>query len=283
MKNKILITGSSGFSLKLSDYLKENDFECYNLSLRDDKWKTFNFSDYSIIVHFAGKIPEKDSNINDFYRINRDLTKELGIIAKNNGIKSFIYLSSIAVYNIETTLDFNKGIINDNTPCNPISDYGKSKYQGEIELQKLESDDFSVSIIRSPSIYDESNLKYFSQFEFIINKFKSIPIAFVNNKRSAIYSKNLFELIRLIIINNKSGIFCPDDGHISTYELCSLISNRKKSRFIGFLIEKFLKNHNIIKKSYSNIAFDCELSNIFEGKYRIYSKAYLKNIINNKN
>ena len=71
-----------------------------------------------------------------FYRVNRDLTIEIGKYAKEQGVKHFVYFSSMNVYG-----DNCERITDKNTE-NPTSFYGDSKLQGEIGLRKLEDKNF---------------------------------------------------------------------------------------------------------------------------------------------
>lgn len=271
---KVLITGTKGLSKSVYDYLREHDFSAECMSVRGDNWRDISFLDYDALIHIAGVVPVEGISIEDYYVINTDKTKEIAEKAKAEGVGYFVYLSSMAVYGTEQSMDVSKGTVDIDTPCNPTSDYGKSKLMAEEKLQGLEDDTFRVVIIRTPSIYGKNKTEYLDQFKYLSNKLPVIPKCFVNLKKSAIYEDNLCELIRLLLENNKQGIVCPDDGTCSTVDFCTAIYPTKKmSRIAGICIELFLKNNDRIKDYYGAVCYSQELSKVFDGKYRVKSVA----------
>ena len=66
------------------------------------------------------------------------------------GVKQFIFLSSISVYGLDT------GVINEETPLNPRTHYGKSKLEAEQKLQKLADKTFNITILRPPMVYGKN-------------------------------------------------------------------------------------------------------------------------------
>ena len=67
--------------------------------------------------------------------------------AKEDGVKQFIFLSSMSVYGMDT------GVITKETVPVPKSNYGKSKLQAEEGINALSSDDFKVCTLRPPMVY----------------------------------------------------------------------------------------------------------------------------------
>src|SRR5699024_1194219 len=116
---------------------------------RDDKWKEIDLSVYDSILHVAGIAHQKETNENSslYYDVNRDLAIEMAEKAKKKNVKQFIFLSTMSVYGVET------GVIDENTRLNPKTHYGKSKKAAEDSIQKLETDEFKVAIVRPPMIY----------------------------------------------------------------------------------------------------------------------------------
>src|SRR5690625_7040684 len=100
---RVLITGVNSYvGNSLAKWLEKEpqNYAIDLISLKDGTWKDKDFSLYDVVVHVAGiahvsrdpKMEEK------YYRINRDLTIETAEKAKAEGIKQFIFLSSIIVY-----------------------------------------------------------------------------------------------------------------------------------------------------------------------------------------
>lgn len=274
---KILITGKTGYvGNHTMKYLEENtDYAIDIISLRGEEWLNLDFSKYDVVFHSAGVIPGGDIKNDAFFSINRDLTQQLATKAKCEGVKQFIYLSSMAVYGVKQSVRSGEGIIFKNTSCNPNSIYGQSKYEGEKAISSLEDDNFKVAIIRAPSIYGLGNINYFSQYYYLINKLPIQPYAFIRCKRSAIYIDNLSELILQIITNSFRGIICPADRPaMSTIEYVKLLQTKKQrkfmySRILGLVLELLGSKISVVNNIWGSIAYDDSLTNIFDGKYQI--------------
>ena len=113
-----------------------------------------DFSQYDVIFHVAAVVhmKEKPEMESLYLKVNRDLPIEVAIKAKNQGIKQFIFMSTMAVYGEDGKLD-EEIVIGLNTASNPNTYYGKSKLLAEIELNKLNDDKFKVVTLRPPMVY----------------------------------------------------------------------------------------------------------------------------------
>lgn len=266
----IIVTGANGkLSCKAADWLKgKNVFGVEQLSLRGD-WQNHDFADTYGIVHIAGITPQNAKAESDYKKINYELTRELANKAKTDGVKQFVFISSMAVYGACQSIDPKKNI-DENTPCSPNSDYGKSKLKAEEYLKGLRDENFRVCIIRVPSIFDGEKNEYIEQYKYLADKLPVIPKCFINNYKSFIHSDNLCELIYLAIEADFDGIICPHDGKISAFDICSAIYPKKpKSRVFGLAVELFLKNNPRISDYYGAICYSENLTDVFDGKYRV--------------
>ena len=102
---KVLITGLSSYiGDSFAAYCEgEEEIRCSKISLRESGWEKASWSEYDVVLHVAGlahvDVKHADQEIMErYYRINRDLTIEAAGKAKAEGVKQFIYLSSIIVY-----------------------------------------------------------------------------------------------------------------------------------------------------------------------------------------
>lgn len=271
---RVLITGKNGsLSTAVAEYLRtKTEYPVEQISLRGNTWKNTDFSDVYSIVHIAGVTPQNAKSTEDYYTINAELTKQLAEKCKQDGVRQFVYISSMAVYGIEQSMDVAKGTVSEVTALNPTSDYGKSKLMAEEYITPIQNGSFQVAIIRVPSIYGKGKTEYIDQYKYLADKLPVIPRAFEDRYKSAICVDNLCELICLIIQEHATGIICPDDGQISAVDFCSAIyPNKKKSRFLGKMIELFLKNNARILDYYGAVYYSSDLTNRFEGKYRIHN------------
>ena len=269
---KVLITGKNGsLSVAVSDYLNQKEFcAAERISLRDDQYLSEDFSDADAVVHIAGVTPQNAKSQKDYYAVNTELTKRLAEKCKKDGVKQFIYISSMAVYGVAQSMDKEKGTVRENTPLAPQSEYGDSKLRAEQALDHLKDESFSVAVIRVPSIYGKGKTEYLDQYRYLAQKLPFIPVAFDDHYKSAICVDNLCELISLIIKNESKGLFCPDDGLYSAVDFCcAIFPGKKRSKSFGRMMETFLKNNGRILDYYGTVCYAEDLSNAFGGSYRI--------------
>jgi len=167
---KTLVTGASGFIGKhlvktlvdqgrnvgclvrqTSDtkYLKDLGVELFYGDLLDKNSLHGIAKNVNIVYHFAGEIYSK--RCRDFYRVNFEGTKNLVKVCLPKDIDRFIFLSSIGAVGPNQK----RGVLlNEQTPCSPISPYGRSKLKAEqFLLQIFKKYEFPVIIIRAPMIY----------------------------------------------------------------------------------------------------------------------------------
>ena len=92
-KLKIIVTGANGFiGKRFIDYNKER-FDITTLSVRDESYKKFDFTSFDSIVHLAGKAHDMNcKDDSEYFKVNVDITKNLAIKAKADGVNQFIYM-----------------------------------------------------------------------------------------------------------------------------------------------------------------------------------------------
>lgn len=270
---KILITGANSYiGTNLEEWLNRynGEYKVSTIDLRDETWRNKDFSLFDVVFHVAGIAHEKETKNNKelYYKINRDLSYETAKKAKKEGVKQFIFLSSMSVYGLEN------GVIYKDTLPNPKSNYGKSKFQAEELIKTLNDDSFSVAIIRAPMVYGKGCKGNYPKLAKFVLRIPFFPD--INNKRSMIYIFNLCEFVRLLIDNNSSGIFFPQNSeYVNTSELVSLIAeaHKKKIKLIKILnpIIKLLGlfNFRLVNKVFGDLVYDMSLSD-FSKNYRIY-------------
>lgn len=258
---RVLITGKNSYvGTNVEKWLMKEPDKYYveSITVRGEEWKNFDFSKFDVVFHVAGiaHIKENRKNFHLYHEINSDLANEVATKTKSSNVKQFIFLSSMSVYGIET------GVININTEVKPKTAYGKSKYNAEKKISKLEDSLFRVSIIRSPMIYGKNCKGNYSRLSKFALKTPIFPM--INNFRSMLYIDNLSELIKIIIDNEKNGIFYPQNiEYVNTsslvYEI-STIHGKKivKITLLNFLIR--LLNLNILNKLFGDLYYDKRIS-----------------------
>lgn len=269
---KILVTGKNGsLSTAVADYIRnKNEYAAEQISVRGDAWKARSFSGIAAVVHIAGVTPQNAKSAEDYYRVNADLTGALAEKCRADGVPQFIYISSMAVYGIEQSMDAAKGTVTKDTVPHPVTDYGKSKLMAEEAVRSLTDERFRAAFIRVPSIYGKGKTEYMDQYKYLAEKLPVIPEAFTGLYKSVICVDNLCELIYLTAATRAQGVLCPDDGQLSAVDFCSAIyPNKRKSKAAGKLMALFLKNNSRILDYYGAVCYDKALSDCFAGKYRV--------------
>ncbi len=276
---KILIIGKNSYiGEHIEAWLNKDtcQYQVKQVEASDNSWREESFSDIDVVIHVAGIVHRPDISDWEIYKkVNVDLPLEVAKRAKECGVSQFIFLSTMAVFGIGKKLWEN--IIDENTCQNPISNYGKSKYEAEKKLTELENDYFKVSIIRPPNVYGK-NCKgnYISLYKSVISKLPIVPYAYQNVKQSVIFIDNLCELVKLIIDNQDGGLFMPqDDKAVSAVELIQSIADgiEKKvyfSKFFGIIIKLF-RFIPILKKAYGGVCYSDEVSNCYNNSYIVVS------------
>lgn len=264
MNEKVLITGEGSYIGNNLKHWLENKTEKIIVdkkSVRNDYWKQINYSLYDTVVHVAGVAHRKETKTNShlYYEVNRDLTLKIAEKAKKEGVKHFVFLSSMSVYgNIN-------GEIDTDTNTNPSSNYGKSKLQAENVVKGLESNDFKVAIIRPPMVYGRNCKGNYNSLSKKAKYLKFFPD--VKNKRSMIYIDNLSEFLYFIIKFKETGTFFPQNSSfVSTSEMISQIGkvHHIKIKLFGFLnpvIILLTRFNKFFNKVFGDLYYEETLSN----------------------
>ncbi|MFH0841789.1 MAG: NAD-dependent epimerase/dehydratase family protein [Bacteroidota bacterium] len=235
---EILITGADSFIGK--SFRKFSKFRrVEEISLIDNKPGEIEYSGYEVVLHLAAIVHEsKRIKQDDYFKVNRDLTLEVAERARKQGVKHFIFMSTVKVYGKFIT---GSDPWNEATLCNPDEDYGRSKYEAEQELLKLQSMDFTVSIVRTPIVYGEGVQANILKLIRLVDRIKILPFKDVRNLRYFTYSGNLIACIDRIIEKRIPGIFIAmDDIGLSTTQLVELICNALDRKVIFFKPPLFL-------------------------------------------
>lgn len=235
---KILITGSDSFvGRNIIESSKYRDID--EISLYDNKPEDIDFGNYDVVIHLVAIVHQsKGIPENEYFRINRDLCVNVATCAKEAGVKQFIFLSTVKVYGeyIPKEKPWNEDSI-----CNPDDSYGKSKYDAEISLRRIETKNFIVSIIRTPLVYGKGVKANMLSIIKLVEKFPVLPLGSVSNKRSFTSAENLVAFIDRIIEKKATGIFIAmDEVPLSTTELVIYISKYLERKILLFRMPNLL-------------------------------------------
>lgn len=211
----ILITGAGSYvGTSVERWIKSHsNHRVDTLDMLKDTWRDADFSQYDVIYHVAG-IAHVNAKANMealYYKVNRDLTIEVAKKAKEDGVKQFIFMSSMIVFHESRSLK-PEMITSDTQPC-PNGFYGDSKLQAEKGLHELESDTFKVCILRPPMIYGPHSKGNFPRLIKLAAKTPLFPD--FHNQRSMLYIDNLAEFVLQAVERQLSGTFYPQNHELS--------------------------------------------------------------------
>ncbi|GBD69211.1 putative UDP-sugar epimerase [Tetragenococcus halophilus subsp. halophilus] len=254
---RILITGKNSYiGQTFINWVKSNNVDCKidTIDLKGPDWKKQDFSIYDCLIHLAAIVHKKGQEDDIYYRINRDLAVETAKKAKIEGVKQFIFLSTMSVFGM------NQGVINKETKLLPKTSYGKSKLEAEKEIRKLGDEQFIVSILRPPMVYGPNASGNYSRLSKLAKKINIFPK--INNQRSMLFVFNLHQFLKIIIDNQLSGTFYPKNSqHINTSQLVYEIAkaHNKSMHLInmGEAIPQFLIKHSaVFSKIFGTLVYD---------------------------
>ena len=271
---RILITGAGSYiGTSFEKYLKDfgDEYSVDTVDMVDGSWREKSFSGYDAVFHVAGiaHIKETKDNAHIYYEVNRDLVKDVAEKAKSDNVKQFVFLSSMSVYGLT------KGRITEKTKLNPNTNYGKSKFEAENLIAPLNNEDFNVVILRPPMIYGKNCKGNYKTLRKFALKLKFFP--YVKNERSMLYIENLCEFVRLMIDNEESGVFFPqNDEYTNTSEMVKAIAaaHGRKVRLVkgfGWALKFLGLFTKLVNKAFGSLTYDKEMS-----KYKVrYNKCQL--------
>ena len=277
---KVLITGANSYiGTSFENYVMQcHDYQIDTVDMIDGKWRDKSFSEYDSVFHVAGIAHSDTGKVSEerkqfYYQINTDLTIETAEKAKADGVGQFIFMSSSIVYGDSAPIGKPKRITCD-TPVAPANFYGDSKVQAENGLLKLADESFHVVILRPPMIYGKGSKGNYPQLSKFAQKLPLFP--YIKNERSMLYIGNLTEFVKLMIDNNESGIFYPQNAeYVATSEMVQVIAQAhgKKIRLVkGTTVPLKAMSHvtGLVNKAFGNLSYDMSMSE-YKENYRKFS------------
>ncbi len=203
---KVLITGAGSYiGESFTAYAKENyplNFDIEAIDMIDGTWRDCDFSQYDIVYHVAGIAHADVGNVDDdtkekYYAINTDLAVEVCEKAKNEGVKEFIFMSSMIVYGDSAPYGKSK-IVDERTVPNAANFYGDSKLQADVAVRTFADEKFKVLVLRPPMIYGKNSKGNYPTLAKLAKKLPVFPN--VDNQRSMLHIDNLCEFLCQIML-----------------------------------------------------------------------------------
>jgi UDP-glucose 4-epimerase len=211
MHSRTKNTGKSDFPFIILDLNRINEKEVQQDLIHELK-------NVDVVIHCAG-LAHKKYTSNEYDKINNQGSVTLAKCAEKANIKKFIYLSSVAVYGVNSS----QKVLNENSLCNPCDNYGLSKLNAEKGLrEQFYLSVMEIIIIRPPIVYGLNSPGNFSLLTKLVTKARINPFILVSNKRSMVSINNLTDFISNCVCRSKTvnGVYIPcDNSDYSTHEL----------------------------------------------------------------
>jgi nucleoside-diphosphate-sugar epimerase len=244
---RVLVTGAAGFvGTALCRRLQEDGF-LVRMAVRDQprllqrgistrrdfEWivlhdrsseieTTLALEGVGAIIHLAARVHVMTDHAADplaeFRSVNTNWTEKLARVAASQGVRRFVYLSSIKVNGEQSLLPFTE-----QDPPNPQDPYGVSKWEAEQALARVSTQTgLEIVVIRSPLVYGPGVGGNFLQLLKILRRGVPLPLASIQNQRSLIYRGNLVDALVCCAqdIRAAGHTYLASDGEdLSTAEL----------------------------------------------------------------
>jgi nucleoside-diphosphate-sugar epimerase len=175
-----------------------------------------------VVVHLAARVhvmtDQASDPLQEFRRVNVEWTDQLARSAALQGVRRFVYLSSIKVNGEQTVVPFTEQDL-----PKPQDPYGVSKWEAEQALARVSTQTgMETVVLRSPLVYGPGVRGNFLQLLNILRRGIPLPLASIRNQRSLVYLGNLLDaLVRCIQDPRSAGqtyLVC-DGEDLSTPEL----------------------------------------------------------------
>ena len=239
VKKRILLTGASGFVGSRYMICSGNKHDVLPFSVTKDMPSAELLSAQDTIIHLGGLAHQMQQvDPAKYFEANFEKTKQLAILAKNAGVKHFIFISTIKVFG-----EHQQDILSLESPCLPVNDpYGESKLKAEQFLRTLESTGFMVSIIRPPLIYGPGVKGNLAKLLDLCSSNYPLPFKHIPNRRTMVYLDNFIAFIDHLVENPVNGIFLAGDAPLSTEQLVTSMRKYMGKPANLFAVPYFLRS-----------------------------------------
>lgn len=214
---RVIITGAGSYiGTHLGAWLSRRPerFEVEEMSLHG-AWDASAFLGCGCVIHVAGLAHRREQPGDEalYDRVNHALALEVAEAAKAQGVKQFVFFSSMSVYGLSC------GRITSQTRPAPNTCYGASKWKAEQALAGMADDAFRVAVLRPPMIYGRGCRGNYPRLSALARSLPLFPR--VQNERSMLYIDTLCAFVERLVDSGEGGLYFPQNrDYVST---CAMV------------------------------------------------------------
>lgn len=280
---KILITGANSYvGTSFEEYISHwpEEYSVHTLDMIQETWREHDFSEYDVVFHVAGLAHSDVGKASEetkakYYCVNRDLAIETAEKAKREGVKQFIFMSTMIIYGESAPVGEKRVVTKDTVPA-PANFYGDSKWQADQAIRELDDDNFKICVLRPPMIYGKGSKGNYPTLAKMAKKLPIFPD--LQNERSMLYIENLCEFICQVMIRGCGGVFWPqNDVYTRTSEMVKMVAKVSGHKvrvsrawnwvvYLAYLIPG--RTRELVNKAFGNLLYDMSMSQ-YDFEYRV--------------
>jgi nucleoside-diphosphate-sugar epimerase len=208
------------------ELIDDDNINYQPLDLLDAQAPRLDLTGMDCVIYLAARAHVlEDASVDplaEFRKLNLEAAVAIADLAAAQGVKRFVYLSSIGVNGIENDQPFDE----EDEPA-PCEAYALSKFEAEIALTNLcAKAGLELVILRAPLVYGKHAPGNFGLLVKAVAAGRILPLGGLNNQRSLISIDNLVQLIEICIRHPAAAnqlFLVSDDEFVSTSQLIRLI------------------------------------------------------------
>jgi len=179
-------------------WLENKNVKIFNFGLSDREGLKEIIKDADFIYHIAGVVKSKSKD--GYFKGNVEPTRNIldACLQVNPNIKRILIVSSMTACG-PTKID---KPVNENTPENPITTYGESKFMQE-QLAKSYMDKLPITIVRPPAVYGPRDTEIYLVFKTYKQGLMTL-VGFNKKELSLVHVSDLVNGIYLASTNENS-------------------------------------------------------------------------------